>query len=161
MAVIDRLPADTRLLIAGDGPLRELVAAHHKVDLRVGVRHDDMAALYRQMDVLVLPSRTTRRWSEQLGRVLLEAMAEGRPVIGAASGEIPWVLSEARGGMTFPEGDVVTLADLLVDVRSDPEAGGSSASGGAATWPSGSPRTRRAMALLDAGHRARGRPRPQ
>jgi len=52
--------------------------------------------------------------------VLLEAMAAGRPVIASDSGEMPWVLSEARGGMTFPEGDVGTLANLLVDVRADP-----------------------------------------
>jgi glycosyltransferase involved in cell wall biosynthesis len=121
LAAADRLPEDTRLLIVGDGPLRGLVAAHPKVDLRVGVPHDDMASLYAEMEVLVLPSRTTRTWSERLGRVLLEAMAQGRPVIASASGEIPWVLSEARGGMTFPEGDVAALAGLIVDVRTHPE----------------------------------------
>jgi glycosyltransferase involved in cell wall biosynthesis len=81
-----------------------------------------MGAVYAAMDVLVLPSRTTPAWAEQLGRVLLEAMAHGRPVIGAASGEIPWVLAEARGGVTFTEGDVAALAGLLVDVRADPTA---------------------------------------
>ena len=117
LAVIDRMPASFRLLVAGDGPLRAELAAHWKVDLRTGVRHDDMPALYAQMDVLVLPSHTTRTWSEQLGRVLLEAMAVGCPVIATATGEMPWVLSEARGGMTFPEGDVPTLATLLMDVH--------------------------------------------
>jgi glycosyltransferase involved in cell wall biosynthesis len=117
LAVIDRLPAGFRLLVAGDGPLRPKLAAHWKVDLRTGVRHDDMAALYEQMDVLVLPSHTTRTWSEQLGRVLLEAMACGCPVLATESGEMPWVLSEARGGMSFPEGDVATLATLLLDVH--------------------------------------------
>jgi glycosyltransferase involved in cell wall biosynthesis len=120
LAAADRLPAATRLLIAGDGPLRELVAAHRKVDLRMGLSHDEMASVYEAMDVLVLPSRTTRTSSEPPGRVLLEAMAHGRPVIASASGEVPWILSEARGGMMFPEGDVVTLSNLIVDVRSDP-----------------------------------------
>jgi glycosyltransferase involved in cell wall biosynthesis len=121
LAAVDRLPADVRLLVAGDGPLSAEVAAHPKVDLRRGVRHGEMGPLYDAMDVLVLPSRTTPTWAEQLGRVLLEAMAHGRPVIGAASGEIPWVLSEARGGVTFVEGDVAQLAGLLDDVRADPD----------------------------------------
>jgi hypothetical protein len=30
------------------------------------------------------------------------------------------VLAEARGGVTYPEGDVAVLAGLLVDVRADP-----------------------------------------
>ncbi len=120
LAAVDLLPDDTRLLVAGDGPLVGLVRANRKVDLRLGLRHGDMPALYAEMDVLVLPSRTTPTWSEQLGRVLLEAMAVGTPVIGADSGEIPWVLSEARGGTTFPEGDVGALAGLLMDVRTDP-----------------------------------------
>jgi glycosyltransferase involved in cell wall biosynthesis len=121
LAAVDRLGGQERILVAGDGPLRSEVAADPKVDLRLGVRHDEMGAVYAEMDVLVLPSHTTRTWSEQLGRVLLEAMAHGRPVIAAASGEMPWVLSEARGGMTYPEGDVPALADLLIDARSDPD----------------------------------------
>jgi glycosyltransferase involved in cell wall biosynthesis len=118
---VDRLQDDTRLVIAGDGPLRSDVAANPRVDLRHRVPHADMPALYDEIDVLVLPSRTTRTWSEQVGRVLLEAMACGRPVLASASGEMPWLLSQARGGKTFPEGDVAALAELLVDVRSNPE----------------------------------------
>jgi glycosyltransferase involved in cell wall biosynthesis len=120
LAAIDRLPAETRLLVAGDGPLGAELAAHPKVDLRTGVPKGGMGAVYDAIDVLVLPSRTTRTSVEEPGRVLLEGMAHGRPVIGADSGDIPWVLSEARGGVTFPEGDVLVLAGLLADVRADP-----------------------------------------
>ena len=120
LAAVHRLPDPKRLLVAGDGPLREQVACHAYSVMRHALAHDEMPEFYEETDVLVLPSRTTRTWTEQVGRVLLEAMASGRPVIASDSGEMPWVLSEARGGMTFPEGDVDTLANLLVDVRTDP-----------------------------------------
>lgn len=64
-----------------------------------------------ELDALVLPSRTTPVWKEQLGRVLLEAMATGVPVVGSDSGAIPEVIGEA--GLIFPEGDAPALANQL------------------------------------------------
>jgi len=72
-------------------------------------------------DVLVLPSRTTRSWKEQFGRVLIEAMACETPVVGSSSGEIPKVIGDA--GLIFPEGDVVTLAHILGCVHDTAELG--------------------------------------
>jgi glycosyltransferase involved in cell wall biosynthesis len=66
-----------------------------------------MPGYYRQLDVLVLPSRTRPNWKEQFGRVLVEAMACGVPVIGSDCGEIPHVIGNA--GLVFAEG----RADLL------------------------------------------------
>jgi glycosyltransferase involved in cell wall biosynthesis len=63
------------------------------------------------MDCLVLPSRTTKKWKEQFGRVLIEAMACEVPVIGSDSGEIPNVIGES--GLIFKEGDVDDLASKL------------------------------------------------
>jgi glycosyltransferase involved in cell wall biosynthesis len=59
----------------------------------------------------VLPSLTRRNWKEQFGRVLVEAMACGVPVIGSDSGAIPEVIGEA--GLIVPEGDIQALADAL------------------------------------------------
>jgi glycosyltransferase involved in cell wall biosynthesis len=58
-----------------------------------------------------LPSLTTPRWKEQFGRVLIEAMACGVPVVGSDSGEIPQVVGDA--GLIFPEGDAAGLAAAL------------------------------------------------
>jgi glycosyltransferase involved in cell wall biosynthesis len=70
-------------------------------------------------DVLVLPSRSTPSWVEQFGRVLVEAMACGVPVIGSSSGEIPHVIGDA--GLVFPEGDVEALRGQLAMLAASPE----------------------------------------
>lgn len=59
------------------------------------------------MDILALPSHTEQFWKEQYGRVLVEAMAAGVPVIGSDSGAIPYVIGDAR--RVFAEGDIVGL----------------------------------------------------
>ncbi|MCW3046968.1 MAG: glycosyl transferase, group 1 family protein [Solirubrobacterales bacterium] len=124
LAAVALLDFPFRLLVVGDGPRREAVRAadlgRGTLDLRTGVRSDDMPPLYAEMDVLVLPSRTTRTWAEQFGKVLGEALLCGTPVVGAASGEIPWVIETTGGGRVFPEGDVAALAAVLGELRADP-----------------------------------------
>jgi glycosyltransferase involved in cell wall biosynthesis len=70
------------------------------------------------LDVLVLPSRTRPNWKEQFGRVLIEAMACGVPVIGSDCGEIPGVIGDA--GLIFREGSVAELAARLACLQADP-----------------------------------------
>jgi len=73
--------------------------------------------------VLVLPSRTTPRWKEQFGHVLIEAMSSETPPVGSSSGEIPNVIGDA--GLVFREGDV---PDLAANLRALMEAPGYRAS---------------------------------
>ena len=77
----------------------------------------EMPDFYRSIDVLALPSRTTPRWKEQFGRVLVEAMACETPVVGSDSGEIPHVIG--RDGLIFPENDADALAAHLRSLQSD------------------------------------------
>jgi glycosyltransferase involved in cell wall biosynthesis len=124
IAAAARLPFPFRLLIIGDGPLREELQSaalgRGTLDLRVGVRSDAMPQLYAEMNVLVLPSRTTATWAEQFGKVLGEALLCGTPVVGTSSGEIPWVVETTGGGRVFPEGDVAALATVLREFHEDP-----------------------------------------
>jgi glycosyltransferase involved in cell wall biosynthesis len=78
-----------------------------------------MPAYYGQLDVLVVPSRALPNWKEQFGRVLVEAMACGVPVIGSDSGEIPNVIADA--GLVFPENDVAGLRSHLLELQQRPE----------------------------------------
>lgn len=110
--------ASTTLRIVGDGPqrarLRELIdelRLQDRVQLASPVEPTALPALFAQADALVLPSKTMPFWSEQLGRILLEAMACALPVIGSDSGAIPEVIGPA--GLIFPEGNSAALADCI------------------------------------------------
>jgi glycosyltransferase involved in cell wall biosynthesis len=77
-----------------------------------------VAAFMRDLDALVLLTRTTKTVREQFGRVIVEAQACGIPVIGSQSGAIPDVVGE--GGWIVPERDPDSLARLLAELAADP-----------------------------------------
>jgi glycosyltransferase involved in cell wall biosynthesis len=124
LEAVRRLDFPVRLLMVGDGPLRREIESadlgEGALELHTGVRSAAMPALYARMDLLVLPSRTTETWAEQFGKVLCEALLCGTPVVGSSSGEIPWVIETTGGGVVFPEGDVVSLATTIAELRADP-----------------------------------------
>ncbi len=125
LAAVRLLDAPVQLLLLGDGELRGELEGQEIPGSRVRVLdslgHDGMAAGYAQLDVLALPSRTTPTWKEQFGRVIVEALYCGVPVVGSDSGEIPWLIELTGGGLVFPEGDVEALAARLRELRERPE----------------------------------------
>jgi glycosyltransferase involved in cell wall biosynthesis len=124
LAAMRRLQAPVELLLIGDGELRGELEGQEipgsKVRVLDDLSHQQMAAGYAQLDVLALPSLTTPTWKEQFGRVIVEALWCGVPVVGSNSGEIPWLIELTGGGLTFPEGDAVALAERLQRLREDP-----------------------------------------
>ena len=119
---LDRLPSGSwRALLVGGGPLEGELRAwadrqRGRARVVTGVAHDAVPAHLNAMDLLAAPSRTIPRWKEQLGRMLLEAMACGVPVVASDSGEIPHVVADA--GPIVPEADEdawVEALGLLVD----------------------------------------------
>ena len=67
-----------------------------------------------EASVLVLPSR-----SEGLGRVIVESLCRGRPVVASWSGGTPDVIQDGVNGILVHPEDTSTLADVLVRVLSD------------------------------------------
>lgn len=70
---------------------------------------EQLAARYRELDVLAVPSQETPRWLEQFCRVAVESMASGVPVIASRSGALPDVVGEA--GVLADPGDPGALSD--------------------------------------------------
>ncbi len=126
LAALEGLPGEWRATILGSGPeagrLAEQARAAGlagKVTFRAPLPSVEMPGFYQTVDVLVLPSRTRPNWMEQFGRVLIEAMACGVAVVGAASGEIPAVMGDA--GWVFPEANVEILREHLARLVRDRE----------------------------------------
>jgi len=64
--------------------------------------------------ILVLPSRT-----EGMGRVLLEAMAAGKPIVASDVDGIPHYVRDGCNGLLFRAGDIDDLAEKLRRLLSD------------------------------------------
>jgi glycosyltransferase involved in cell wall biosynthesis len=100
MRALEAARSPWRALFVGGGPmlahLQAFASAHRdRVRVLTDVQHDEVAAHLNAMDVLCAPSETTPRWREQFGRMLIEAMASGVPLIASRSGEIPFVVGDA------------------------------------------------------------------
>jgi len=103
-----------KLILIGIGPLKQDILEFIKknklkkrVKITKQVPYSKMHNVYRDIDILVLPSETRDKWKEQFGHVLIEAMAAGVAVIGSDSGAIPEVVG--KGGLIFKEGNINDL----------------------------------------------------
>ena len=112
------------LRVAGAGPEEEALRAR-VAELRIGDRvelvgsvgQDQLPDFYRGLDVLAVPSLPTPAWLEQFGRVVVEAMASGVPVVASDTGALPDVVGVA--GLLVPPGDPEALATALKSVLED------------------------------------------
>ena len=107
--VLDRVTTPWRALVVGSGPLEKMVSAWgsryaDRVRVVTTAKHHEVPAYLNAMDVLCAPSRTTPRWREQFGRMLIEAFASGVAVVASTSGEIPYVVADA--GLLVAEDDL-------------------------------------------------------
>ncbi|EMI19805.1 glycosyl transferase group 1 [Rhodopirellula maiorica SM1] len=117
-----------RLIMIGSGPYEpEVKAALSKhgvadrVQWRGFVPHAEVATFYESVDCLLLPSESRPNWTEQFGRVLVESLACGTPLIGSDSGEIPNIIRTTGGGLVFREADADDLAVQLRRMIQDPD----------------------------------------
>ncbi len=113
-----QLPENYKLVMASDGPDREAFTAlisEHNLQARVlnlgFLPKDELWALYKAMDCLIVPSLTVPNWTEQFGGVLADAMVTGIPIIGSDSGAIPEVVGPA--GTIVPENNPTALAQAM------------------------------------------------
>ena len=117
-----RTRADAMLAIAGEGPAREhllslatrLGVAQHVHFIGYLDRERTLADCYAAADVFVFASRT-----ETQGLVLLEALAQGRPVVSTAHLGTASILQSGCGARVAPEKPDV-FAQAIADILDDP-----------------------------------------
>ena len=122
-SVVERVP-DAHLLIVGevafwedsyDDELRALAD-----DLGIAERvvwsgfRDDVPEVLRAVDLLVLAST-----DEPFGRVVIEGMAAGLPVVATASGGVPEIVVDGETGLLIPPEQPEPMGDALAQVLAD------------------------------------------
>jgi glycosyltransferase involved in cell wall biosynthesis len=92
----------------------ELLDLTRQLRLEKNVRflgwRQDIPAILHASDLVVVPSQ-----AEPFGRVALEAMAAGRPVIGTRAGGLPDIVADGQTGRLVPPGDPTALAKAIQD----------------------------------------------
>ena len=121
LEAIAPLPADIRVVLVGDGPQRaELETLTDKLRLRTRVLivgytpNPDlwMAAA----DAVAVPST----WHEAFGRVVVEAMNQGTPVIASRVGGMAELFEDGVQGLYINAGDVTDLRTAIAALSHDP-----------------------------------------
>ena len=113
-----RVP-EARLRIVGRGSRADVVERlvaelPEQTTWAAALPTDEVAAAMDEATVLVLPSR-----SEGMGRVVVEALLRGRPVVGTRVGGIRDLVRDGENGLLVEPGDAGALANALVQVLSD------------------------------------------
>lgn len=132
-ALVRRAYPGTRLLLVGSAKFAAREARHDNAgylsDLRalafelglgssvtfLGER-EDVPALLRAMDVVLVPS-----WEEPFGRVVIEAMAMGTPVIATEVGGPAEVIEDGRNGVLLPPRSPERWANAILSLAGDPD----------------------------------------
>jgi glycosyltransferase involved in cell wall biosynthesis len=109
-----------RLVVAGTGDedlaaeLRDraaAVGAGDALDFRGFVAHEQLPELYRTADVVAAPSQ----YEGGVGMVNLEAMASGKPVVGADAGGTPEAIIDGDTGLLVDDPDDVAATTTAIE----------------------------------------------
>lgn len=103
-----------------DAPYRddlEQLAKDNGVDHRIRILpyQDDVQRILKQADIVLVCSRM-----EAFGRVILESMLSGKPIIGTNSGGTPELIVEGETGLLYETGNVSQLVDQIENLIDDP-----------------------------------------
>lgn len=108
------------LYVVGDGPLSDRVADSGQPGVHwLGRREpEDVLDLIGGARVVIFPSE----WYETFGRVVIEALAKGTPVIASDIGAPAELVQDGVTGRLFPPGDANALADIVLEFATDAPA---------------------------------------
>lgn len=113
-----------KLIVAGIGDheaaLKDLVTELHledNVNFIGQQNRDQLYELYKKSSVIIVPSI----WPEPFGKVGIEAMSVGRPVIASNVGGISEWLTDGETGYLVPPADPNAIAKNIIKLLSDPQ----------------------------------------
>jgi glycosyltransferase involved in cell wall biosynthesis len=98
-----------RLVVAGDGPLRDRVPGALGM-----LPRNELAPLYARAAVVACPSHR-----EGYGMACAEAMAHGRPVVAGAVGGLLDLVADGETGLLVPPADIGALRGALARLLAD------------------------------------------
>jgi glycosyltransferase involved in cell wall biosynthesis len=109
------------LVLLGDGELRRDL---EQLTIRIGIAGNvrflgwrpDVARVMAACDIFCLPSL-----NEGMGKVLVEAMAMGKPIIACSIGGIPDIVRFGENGLLVPVGDAAAWVEAIASLCRDPE----------------------------------------
>lgn len=118
-ALIIKKRPDVRFVVAGEGSLRSVM---EKRAAELGISASIIFAGWREdipdvislMDIMVLPSL-----NEAVGIALIEAQAEGIPVVASRVGGVPEVVRDGKTGILVPPSDPAAIADAVIGLLDD------------------------------------------
>ena len=119
MEVIWQTNPEIHLVYVGKGDLEEEVRSEVS---RTGVSEkvtflgwrDDIPEIMQVLDIFVLPSL-----NEGMGRVLVEAMAAGKPIVASNVGGIPDLVKDGQNGFLVKPGDSKSLSFAIKKLLDD------------------------------------------
>lgn len=122
MALACRKCVNLELVIAGEGPyLERLKRLVKRLGISGHVRfigvvpYEEIKKLYFKSDIVVFPSI----YPEPLGRVSIEAMVAGKPVIASRVGGIPEIVENGVTGILVPPSNPEALAKAIISLVED------------------------------------------
>lgn len=118
--VVQQKP-DSLFVFLGDG---ELLAGLTETASVLGIKdhlkflgwRPDVADVMSAFDIFVLPSL-----NEGMGKVLVEAMALGKPIIASNVGGIQDLIRHGENGLLVPPASSAILADAILDLYENPD----------------------------------------
>ena len=127
MDIVRRSFPDARCFLVGDTSpgdreyeqtLRALVSSLGLEEHVIFTGYQKNVADYLMMSDVVIHTSVL---PEPFGRVILEAMACEKPVVGSRAGAIPEIVEEGKTGLTFPPGDHEALAAAIDQLLAAPD----------------------------------------
>lgn len=121
MVSVRRAVPEARLMVVGEGPMRERIASRIE-ELGLGGaafltgHRDDIADVVASFDVAVMASYA----SEGIPQFALQAMASAKPVVATRVGGIPEVVRDGVTGLLVDPRSPALLAQAIVSLIEDP-----------------------------------------